>query len=243
MQLVILAAGKGSRIRNLTSNNKCLLSIHGRPLLYYNIELAKNIQANKIIVVVGYQKEQVISYMYNNFSNQNFTICVQDHQDGIVGALRTCQKEISDDFLLCLGDEYLLNPKISQMYTFWSQNTCDILCGIVPDKPFSEIKRTYALEVKDNCVIQVIEKPENPFNSLLGTGYCMFNHKLLKYLSDVPLNNIRNQYELCDWIQIAINNGYICKVFPVGTDAFNINRIDDYKVFKTQNDCFKGEDE
>lgn len=235
MQLVILAAGKGTRIRNLTSNNKCLLSVHGNPLLYYNVKLAKDIQANKTIVVVGYKKEEVISYLHSNFSNLNFTICIQESQDGIVGALRTCQKEISDDFLLCLGDEYLLDPQISQMYTFWKQNTCDIICGIIPNKPFSDIKRTYALRLKGDCVTQVIEKPSQPFNNLLGTGYCMFSHKLLNYLSDVPLDPIRNQYELCDWIQISINNGHICKTFPVGTDAFNVNSSNDYKIIELQN--------
>lgn len=233
MQLVILAAGKGTRIRNLTSNNKCLLSVHGNPLLYYNAKLAEDIQADKTIVVVGYKKEEVISYIQDNFSEQNLTICIQECQDGIVGALRTCQKEISDDFLLCLGDEYLLNPQISQMYTFWSQNTCDILCGIIPNKPFSEIKRTYALNLEGDCVIQVIEKPLQPINSLLGTGYCMFSHKLLSYLSDVPLDPVRNQYELCDWIQIAINNGHICRTFPVGADAFNINSTNDYKFIES----------
>lgn len=234
MQLVILAAGKGTRIRNLTSNNKCLLPVHGNPLLYYNVKLAKDIQADKITVVVGYKKEGIISYLHDNFSDQIFTICIQENQDGIVGALRTCQKEISDDFLLCLGDEFLSNPQISQMYTFWRQNTCDILCGVIPNKPFSDIKRTYALRLEGDYVTQVVEKPLQPFNGLLGTGYCMFNHKLLNYLSDVPLDPIRNQYELCDWIQIAINNGYICKTFPVGTDAFNVNSTNDYKIIESK---------
>ena len=234
MQLVILAAGKGTRIRNLTSNNKCLLPVHGNPLLYYNVKLATDVCADKIIVVVGYEKEKVISYLHKNLSDQNFTICIQEHQNGIVGALRACQKEISDDFLLCLGDEYLLMPQISQMHAFWRQNTCDILCGVIPDKPFSDIKRTYALMMEDDCVTKVLEKPSQPFNNLLGTGYCMFRHTLLNYLSDVPLNPIRNQYELCDWIQIAIDEGHICKVFPVGTNAFNINSIEDYKIVESQ---------
>ncbi len=235
MQLVILAAGKGTRIRNLTLSNKCLLPVHGNPLLYYNVKLSETIHASKTILVVGYKREEVISYISNNFSDQNISICVQECQDGIVGALRACEKEISDDFLLCLGDEYLLNPKISQMYIFWSQNACDVLCGIIPNKPFSEIKRTYALRLEDNYVKQVIEKPTQPFNDLLGTGYCMFSHKLLRYLSDVPLDPIRNQYELCDWIQIAINKGHICKTFPIGTDAFNINSTNDYKIVESQN--------
>lgn len=235
MQLVILAAGKGTRIRDLTSNNKCLLSVHGKPLISYNVKLADDIHSSKTIIAVGYKKEEVISFIQNNFSNQNITFCIQDQQDGIVGALRACQKEISEDFLLCLGDEYILNSQISQMYTFWHQNTCDILCGVIPNKTFSEIKRTYALKMQDDHVVQVVEKPTYAFNSLLGTGYCMFSYELLKYLPDVPINPIRNQYELCDWIQIAIDNGHVCKIFPVGADAYNINSTDDYKTVETQN--------
>lgn len=233
MQLVILAAGKGTRIRNLTSNNKCLLSVQGKPLLYYNINFSEDIEANKTIVVVGYKKEHIISYLKKNFPTRHFTISVQEEQNGIAGALRACKEEISDDFLLCLGDEYLSNPQISQMYSFWKQKTCDILCGVIPDKSSSDIQQTYSLKLEGELVTQVKEKPSQPFNNLLGTGYCMFSHKLLNYLEEVPLDPIRNQYELCDWVQIAINKGHICKVYPVGTEAFNINSEYEYKILES----------
>lgn len=68
MQAVILAAGMGKRLGNLTKNGtKCLVKVNGKALIEYAIEslLAANIE--KIIIVVGHEAEGLIKYINNIF--------------------------------------------------------------------------------------------------------------------------------------------------------------------------------
>lgn len=55
---IILAAGRGSRLKELTQNNpKCLVKLAGRALLDWQIESLKKAGIERIIVVRGYKKE------------------------------------------------------------------------------------------------------------------------------------------------------------------------------------------
>ncbi len=62
IKAIILAAGRGSRMKNLTDNlPKCLVKFHNKPLLHYQLEsiLANGIMADNIAIVSGYQCEQI----------------------------------------------------------------------------------------------------------------------------------------------------------------------------------------
>ena len=57
---VILAAGYGSRIRELTKDPKSLLIINGKTLLEWHLEHLDRLDFNKVIIVVGYQDEKIV---------------------------------------------------------------------------------------------------------------------------------------------------------------------------------------
>ena len=60
MKAIILAAGRGSRMKSLTKNTpKCLLKIKGRPLIEWQINALKGSQIDQIAVTTGYLKEQL----------------------------------------------------------------------------------------------------------------------------------------------------------------------------------------
>jgi choline kinase len=64
MQTVILAAGTGSRLKNLTTElPKALVPVAGKPLLAYAIRFAKEFGADDIIVVTGKFKEKVEAFL------------------------------------------------------------------------------------------------------------------------------------------------------------------------------------
>ena len=62
MKALILAAGRGSRLRERTDEHtKCMLPMFGKPLIQYSLENAVRAGATEIIVVVGYRAEQIIN--------------------------------------------------------------------------------------------------------------------------------------------------------------------------------------
>lgn len=64
MKALILAAGRGSRMQELTQKKpKCLVELHKKPLLLYQIEALRAAGINEIGIVVGYAKEYLESYI------------------------------------------------------------------------------------------------------------------------------------------------------------------------------------
>lgn len=67
---IILAAGRGSRMKEMTAARpKCLTMLHGRPLLEYQLAALKGAGITDIAVVTGYMSETLISYELVEFHN------------------------------------------------------------------------------------------------------------------------------------------------------------------------------
>ena len=64
MKAVILAAGQGTRIRSVHGEHpKCLIEVDGSTILDHQLEALSMAGINEIAIVVGYEKEQIISYV------------------------------------------------------------------------------------------------------------------------------------------------------------------------------------
>lgn len=64
MQAIILAAGKGSRLGNYTKENtKCMLHVNGERLIDTSLEKLAESGISKLILVVGYKKDNLIKYL------------------------------------------------------------------------------------------------------------------------------------------------------------------------------------
>jgi bifunctional N-acetylglucosamine-1-phosphate-uridyltransferase/glucosamine-1-phosphate-acetyltransferase GlmU-like protein len=61
LAVVILAAGKGTRMKN-PEMTKVMYPIEGRPMVAYVVDLAERLGAARILLVVGWRKETVIDY-------------------------------------------------------------------------------------------------------------------------------------------------------------------------------------
>ena len=63
MKAIILCAGYGKRMKPYTDTyQKTMIPVHGKPLLEYIIEGIKSAGFKDFILVVGYQKEQIIDF-------------------------------------------------------------------------------------------------------------------------------------------------------------------------------------
>ena len=66
MQAAILAGGQATRLRPLTESiPKCLIKIHGKPFMEYQIDLLRSKGIKRILLCLGYLSEQVTSYFRN----------------------------------------------------------------------------------------------------------------------------------------------------------------------------------
>jgi dTDP-glucose pyrophosphorylase len=72
-----------------------------------------------------------------------------------------------------------------------------------------------------------VEKPRRSINQYQGTGNIIFSNRILDYIEYTPINQARNEKELPDLIQCAIDDGHIVQSFLVGGRYININTPED----------------
>lgn len=138
---IILAAGMGKRMNDPTKP-KVLFEIHGKPMLEYVIERAIEIGSEKIVIIVGFQREQVISFVEQRFSHiSNIEFAVQEEQLGTghaVAQAETALQGFSGDVIILSGDVPLLKSATLEnfrSYHLGERNTASLIsCKL--DNPF-----------------------------------------------------------------------------------------------------------
>ena len=74
MQAIILAAGMGRRLGELTGDNtKCMLSVNGVRLIDRTLECLNEVGITKLIMVVGYKAQNVIDYVGHKYKGIEIT--------------------------------------------------------------------------------------------------------------------------------------------------------------------------
>ena len=64
MQAIILAAGMGKRLKELTQNNtKCMVKVNGVSLIDRLLHQLEKQHLSRIVIVVGYEGQKLIDYI------------------------------------------------------------------------------------------------------------------------------------------------------------------------------------
>lgn len=227
MKALILAAGRGKRMDHLSANtNKCLIPVRDKPLIEYSLDrIASLTDISEIVIVVGHHAESIINRYGINYCGKKITYRIQFEQHGLVHALETAIPDLGgEDFLLFLGDEIVLGNHHQAMIESFYKNRAHVICGVINNTNFSEIRKTYAvIQDTNNAVFRLIEKPQKQINNIMGTGNCIFKYEMVKYIPKVPIHHIRKEKELPDLIQCAIDEGHQVKSFFFSGGYFNAN--------------------
>ena len=73
MKAIILAAGRGSRMKDLTDERpKCLVELRGKPLLEWQLEALREAGISEIAIVTGYKRELLTNRGLTEFHNQRW---------------------------------------------------------------------------------------------------------------------------------------------------------------------------
>ena len=168
MQAVILAAGMGKRLKELTKNNtKCMVEVNGVPLIYRLLYQLEKYKLERVVMVVGYEAEKLIDYVKSLSLSTPLVFInnpVYDKTNNIYSLSLAKDYLCKDDTLLFESDlivedgviDFLLNDErdtlaLVDKYESWMDGTCvklsdnDDIIEFVPGKKFKfeDIKSYY----------------------------------------------------------------------------------------------------
>ena len=105
MQAVILAAGKGLRLRPFTEKHpKPLIPVAHKPLIKYTLETLPH-SITEIISVIGYLGQQIQDYLGNEWNGKPIKYVVQENLVGTGDALLQAKDLVEQSFLVVNGDD------------------------------------------------------------------------------------------------------------------------------------------
>ena len=108
MQAIILAAGMGKRLGNLTKNNtKCMVEVNGEKLIDRVLKQLSNLYLNRVIIVVGYEGQNLVDYILAHYKDTNIEFIyneIYDKTNNIYSLALAKDKLIEDDTILLESD-------------------------------------------------------------------------------------------------------------------------------------------
>lgn len=203
ISIVILAAGKGSRMKS--SKAKVLHEISGKPMLYHIIKASLEI-SDDVSVVVAHQKESLIEKMYAEFENIHFVIQDAQNFPGTGGAMKNVTPK-NEKVLVLNGDMPLITAKSLQGFL---ESDADVIMSIFDLENPSGYGRVIINKSKE--VEYIVEQKDANEEELLATtvnaGVYAFSKSVIeKYIPLLRNDNAQEEYYLTDVIAMAKKDG------------------------------------
>ncbi|MFC7209809.1 UTP--glucose-1-phosphate uridylyltransferase AglF [Natronoarchaeum sp. GCM10025321] len=220
MKAVVLAAGKGTRLRPLTDDKpKGLVEVNGRPIVTHCFERLAELGAEEFVVVVGYRKEDIIEHYGDEWEGIPITYTHQREQNGLAHALLTAEEHIDDDFMLILGDN-IFEANLEDVVHRQKESRADA-AFLVEEVPWDEASRYGVCDTNSyGEITDVVEKPDDPPSNLVMTGFYTFSPAIFHACKLVQPSN-RGEYEISEAIDLLIQSGRT--IDAIGLDGWRID--------------------
>lgn len=207
MKAVILAGGKGTRLREITGDDlpKPMAMIAGKPILTYVIENLKDNGITDIIMTLGYKADKIIDYYKDGKAfGVNIEYFVEESPLGSGGALYYLKDRLNDDFLICPGDA-IFNIDFKKMIEFHNKNNSLITLFTHPNlHPFDS---DLIIKDKNNIVTKLLFKNEERdfyYSNEVNAGVFVVSNKALDYFAEEKSINLEH-----DFVNSKISTGRV----------------------------------
>lgn len=171
-QAVILAAGRGTRMRPLTYDiPKPMLPIKGKPILEHTIGFLPD-SVEEVIIIINHLGENIKKHFGKKFLGKKIRY-VQGKLTGTGGDLHCAKKFLKGKFLVLYGDDLYYKKDIAKL--------CQTELGILAYK-VDDPSRFGALKMdKKGNLIDIIEKPKTKKYKLVNIGVFLMDKDFFKY--------------------------------------------------------------
>ncbi len=216
LSIVILAAGKGSRMKS--SQAKVLHPISGKEMLYFIIKESLKV-SDDVTVIIHHQKDAVQEAMIKHFGDK-ISFIVQDAENfpGTGGAVMGI-KPRHDKVLVLNGDMPLITAEALKGF---EDSDADITMSVFDLKDPSGYGRVIISEQGVQRIVEEKDATEEEKNvTTVNAGiYCFTKSVIDKHLPNLSNENAQSEYYLTDIIAMAQLDGLLIKPLFVNEEEF-----------------------
>jgi glucose-1-phosphate thymidylyltransferase len=223
MDAVIPAAGRGSRLGELTADRpKGLVDVAGRPLLAHVFETAVDAGADALVVIVGYEAAQIVDRFGDAFAGVPITYVHQRERLGLGHAVLQAEPHVDGTFLLVNGDNVFAGSVAPAVEAV---EGADAVLAV--EEVSSAVATTTGVIETDEAgrVTGIVEKPDDPPSTLVTTG-CYVLPEDVFHACALLRPSAEGEYQLSEAVGLLVRAGYEVTTIWVG-ERVNVNTPDD----------------
>lgn len=206
MKAIILAAGKGTRMKPLTDQvpKPLVKTVIDKPLLAHIMDDLPQ-EVDEVVLIVGYKREQIVEYFNHEYITTDGTRCfrisylVQDEMEGTYRAAALARHLLApgERFLMLYADDLLDAASLKACAT---SSDLALLSWSAKDP-----RKFGVLDVDDEGFVQGIEeKPAEPKSHTISIGVMLLDDRVFRY---PPAKHANGEYVLADAVNLMIQDG------------------------------------
>ena len=116
MKAIILAGGRGKRLRPITDYvPKPLIPIKNIPIIEWQIKYLKKFNISEVIICSGYKTKMIEDYLNNKKLGIKITFSIEDKPLGTGGAIKKAGKKIKDKSFLVINGDTITNIDLKKL--------------------------------------------------------------------------------------------------------------------------------
>jgi len=200
MKVVIIAGGKGTRISSIANEiPKAMIPVNNKPVLEYQVELAKRYGHTEIILVIGHLGEKIEDYFGDGSKwGLNIKYFKEVVPLGTAGAIAELSDELTKDFFVFYGDT-VMDIALDQMLDFHKNNNSDSTLFLHPnDHPYDSDLVELA---EDNKITHFYSKPHPEgliYRNLVNAALYILSPKIISLIpKGVKSDFAKNIFTIC----------------------------------------------
>lgn len=183
---VVLAGGLGNRLSPLTNiTNKHLLPVWNKPMIFYPLEMLRNIDVDDVVIVVGGKSTGEIIRLVGDgkqFGFENVYYAFQKNEGGIAEALALSERFVRGQKICVVLGDNVIEKNIKQAYSDWQETKTEahvVLTEVNNPSEFGcPVFQSYLIfSEKDDerKIIGIEEKPTNPETNYIVSGIYFYD--------------------------------------------------------------------
>ncbi len=224
LDAVIMAGGKGSRLKPLTEKMpKPLLKVGNKTIIEHGLDRLGQFGVDDFWISLNYLGKQIEDFLGDG-SNRGINIKYiwEDKPLGTIGAVGKV-REFQHDYVLITNSDLLTNIDYEDFFLDFTAKNADMAIVTIP----YQVNIPYAvLETSDHQIISFTEKPTYTYYS--NGGIYLIKRELLKH---IPANSFYNSTDL---MQKLMEEGYRVISYPLRQYWLDIGKPNDFE--KAQED-------